>query len=199
MIADCGSSVPSWKPSALRPAWRRLRILPQMRALVVAVHQLADRGRGGGDHDRRQRGGEHIGPADQPQDLELGMVGDAEAADRADALGEGADDEIDLVEHALRPRTRRGRARRRSPSNGPRRPAPSRRASWRPRPSPSAARCRRASNRRPRARPACRRLRREAAEALVQILDVVVAEAARSRHCPARSRHRSRRGCRCRG
>ena len=51
--------------------------------------------------DGRQRGGEDVGAADQPQDLELGMVGDAEAADRADRLGEGADDEVDVVDHAL--------------------------------------------------------------------------------------------------
>ena len=112
MIADCGSSVPSVKPSWRRPAWSRLRILPQVRALVGAVHQLADRGRGGGDDRRRQRGGEDVGPADQPQDLELGMVGDAEAADRADRLGEGADDEIDVVDARPGPRRRRGRARR---------------------------------------------------------------------------------------
>ena len=101
MIADCGSSVPSVKPSWLQARVQALGIFPQMRALVGAVHQLADRGRGGRDHRRRQRGGEHVGAADQPQDLELGMVGDAEAADRADRLGEGADDEIDVVDHAL--------------------------------------------------------------------------------------------------
>jgi hypothetical protein len=65
------------------------------------MHQLADRGGGGRHHARRQAGGEDIGAADQPQHLELRVVRDAEAADRADALGEGADDEIDIVEHAL--------------------------------------------------------------------------------------------------
>ena len=78
-----------------------LAVLPQMRALVMAVHQLADRRRGSSDHARRQRGGEDIGAADQPQYLELRMVGDAEAPHSANALGEGADHEIDIVQHAL--------------------------------------------------------------------------------------------------
>ena len=47
-------------------------------------------------------GGEDIGAADQPQDLELRVVRHAEAADGADALAERADDEIDVVDHALR-------------------------------------------------------------------------------------------------
>src|SRR3546814_8688885 len=38
-----------------------------------------------------------IGPADQPQDLELRVIGNAEAAHRANALREGADHEVDLV------------------------------------------------------------------------------------------------------
>ena len=101
MIADCGSSVPREKPSAFRPACSFLLIFPQMLALVLAVHQLADRGRGGGDDARRERGGEDIGPADQAQDFELGMVRDAETADGADRLGEGADDEVDVVDDAL--------------------------------------------------------------------------------------------------
>src|SRR3546814_15852378 len=46
---------------------------------------------------RWQRGGEHVGPAGEAQHLELVVVGDAEAADSADRLGEGADDEIHLV------------------------------------------------------------------------------------------------------
>ena len=77
------------------------RIFPQVRALVAAVHQLANAGRGGGDHAGRQRGGEDIGAADQPHDLELRVVGNAEAADRADAFRESADDEIDILDHAL--------------------------------------------------------------------------------------------------
>ena len=42
-----------------------LGIFPEVRALVGAVHELADRGRGGGDDARRQAGGEDIGPADE--------------------------------------------------------------------------------------------------------------------------------------
>ena len=51
--------------------------------------------------DGRKRGGEDVRAADEPQDLELRMVRDAEAADGADGLGEGADDEVDVVDHAL--------------------------------------------------------------------------------------------------
>src|SRR5690606_15409723 len=85
----------------LQAAVEALGILPQVRPLVAAVHQLADRGRGRGDDARRQAGGEHVRTADQPQDLELRVVGNAEAADGADRFGERADDEIDLVDHAL--------------------------------------------------------------------------------------------------
>src|SRR6185369_9099243 len=67
-----------------------------------AVHELADRGRGGRDHARRKRGCEDVGAADQAQYLELRMVRDTKAADGADGLGEGADDEVDVVDHALR-------------------------------------------------------------------------------------------------
>src|SRR5438270_3367318 len=73
-----------------------------MRALVRAIHRLADGGRGSGDDAGRKRGGEDVGPANEAQDLELWVVGDAEAADRADGLGESADDEVDVVDHALR-------------------------------------------------------------------------------------------------
>src|SRR3954468_23343481 len=66
-----------------------LAVLPQMRALIGAVHQLADRGGGDGNDRRWQRSGEHVGPADEAQYLELGMVGDAEAPDGANRLGEG--------------------------------------------------------------------------------------------------------------
>src|SRR3546814_9615960 len=62
------------------------RIFPQMRALVAAVHQLADALRGGRDDAGGERGGEHVRPADEPQDLELRMVRHAEAPDGADAL-----------------------------------------------------------------------------------------------------------------
>src|SRR3546814_5505238 len=73
-----------------------------MRALVRPVHQLADAGGGGRDDAGRQRGGKDIGAADEPQNLELRMVGDAEAADGADALAKGPDNEIDVADHALR-------------------------------------------------------------------------------------------------
>src|SRR3546814_522393 len=53
--------------------------------------------RSGRDHRRRQRCGEHIGPADQPQHLELRVVRHAEAADSPHRFGKGADDEIHLV------------------------------------------------------------------------------------------------------
>ncbi len=54
-------------------------------------------------HDRgRQRGGEHVGPHGHAQDVEVGIVRDAVAADRAQGLGEGADDEVAVVEHARR-------------------------------------------------------------------------------------------------
>ena len=43
-----------------------------------------------------ERGREHVGAADDAQDVHVGMVGDAEAADAAEALGEGADDEVDV-------------------------------------------------------------------------------------------------------
>ncbi len=72
-----------------------------MRPLVASMHQLADAGGSGGDNARWQRRGEDVGAADQPHDLELGMVGNAEAAHRAHRFGEGADDEIDIVDHAL--------------------------------------------------------------------------------------------------
>src|SRR3546814_6221570 len=73
-----------------------------MRALVAAVHQLADARRGGRDDAGGERGGEHVRPADEPQDLELRMVRHAEAPDGADALAEGADNEVDIVEYPLR-------------------------------------------------------------------------------------------------
>src|SRR5205085_2072251 len=63
-----------------------LAVFPQVGALVGAVRQLADRSCGGGDDARRQRSGEDVGAAHQTQDLELRMVGDAEAADRSDRL-----------------------------------------------------------------------------------------------------------------
>src|SRR6478672_9265955 len=63
-----------------------LRIFPQVGALVGAVHQLADRGCGRGDHRGRKRGREDVGPANEAQDLELWMVGDAKAADGSDRL-----------------------------------------------------------------------------------------------------------------
>ncbi len=50
---------------------------------------------------RRQGGGEHVGPAGDAQDIELVVVGHAVAADGAQALGEGADHEVDLVQHAF--------------------------------------------------------------------------------------------------
>src|SRR3546814_15645926 len=84
-----------------QPLVQRLRIFPQMRALVRPVHQLADAGGGGRDDAGRQRGGKDIGAADEPQNLELRMVGDAEAADGADALAKGPDNEIDVAEPAL--------------------------------------------------------------------------------------------------
>ena len=111
MIADCGSSVPSVKPSCLQAGVEALAVLPEMRTLVGAVHELADRGRGRGHHRRRERRGEDIGPADQAKNFELGMVGDAEAADGSDRLGEGADDEVDIVDARPALRRRRGRAR----------------------------------------------------------------------------------------
>ena len=79
-----------------------LGILPQMRALVGAVHQLADAGRGGGDDARRQAGGEDIRAADQPQHFEFRVVGDAEPANRAHALGECTNDEVNVIYHILR-------------------------------------------------------------------------------------------------
>src|SRR3546814_7329396 len=72
-----------------------------MGALLARMHQLVDRRRGGGDDAGRQRRGEDIGTADEAQHLELRVVGHAEAADRADRLGEGADDEIDVLLDAL--------------------------------------------------------------------------------------------------
>ena len=101
MIALSGFSVPSLKPSRVQPAVQRARVLPQLRALVVRVLQLADRRRGGRDDRRRQAGGEDIGAAGQADRLELRMVRHAEAADRADRLGEGADDEVDVALAAL--------------------------------------------------------------------------------------------------
>ncbi len=68
-----------------------------MLALVGGVHQLADRGGGGRHHARRQRSGEHVGAADEAQHVELRVVRHAEAADRADRLGEGADHEVDVL------------------------------------------------------------------------------------------------------
>ena len=198
MIADCACRCRELEAHIAQAPVQAPAVLPQMRALVAGVHQLADRGRRGRDHRRRQRGGEDIGPADQAHHLELGMVGDEEAADRADRLGEGADDEIDLGPRRRPPRTRRGLARRRSPCHAPRRQRSWRHASWRPRPSPSAARCRRASNRRPRARPACR-LRAAAGRAACRDPRRYCGGSGRSRHCRARSRHRSRHGCRRRG
>ena len=87
-------------PSARRGAacefsHRCARLSPPCISLRIEVAAVATT-------DGGKRGGEDIGPADQPQDLELGMVGDAEAADRADRLGKGADDEVDVVDHALR-------------------------------------------------------------------------------------------------
>ena len=72
-------------------------VLPEVLTLVAGELQLADRGGGGGDDAGRKRGGEDVGAADQPKHPELGMVGDDEAPDRPHRLGEGTDDEIDLV------------------------------------------------------------------------------------------------------
>ena len=73
---------------------------PQPLAQGLALEHLAQRGPGRGDRRRRRRGGEDVGPAHHPQQLEVGMAAEAEAADAAQALGEGADQEVDVVEQA---------------------------------------------------------------------------------------------------
>src|SRR3546814_17760652 len=99
-ISDWSSDVGS--SDLAQPLVQRLRIFPQMRALVRPVHQLADAGGGGRDDAGRQRGGKDIGAADEPQNLELRMVGDAEAADGSVAIAKGPANAIDLADPALR-------------------------------------------------------------------------------------------------
>ncbi len=79
----------------------RMDVVPEVRPqLGMGDHdlqRLADRG-----HDRgRQRGREHVGARGDPQHVEIGIVRDAVAADRAQRLGEGADDVMAVVQHAL--------------------------------------------------------------------------------------------------
>jgi hypothetical protein len=100
-IALCGSSVPSVKPIPVSPWCSRFEFSHKCARLFEPSMQLADRGARGRHHARRQARGEHVRPADQPHDLELRVVRDAEPADRADRLRERADDEVDLVDHPL--------------------------------------------------------------------------------------------------
>ena len=67
-------------------------VSPQ-RGLVLEAREGFDRG---GDDSGRQRRREHVRPADDTHDVEIRAVGDTEAADAAQALGKGADDEIDI-------------------------------------------------------------------------------------------------------
>ena len=80
---------------------KALRVFPQMSALVGAVHELADRSRRCCYYGRRKRGSEYIRTADQPKDLELGVIGYAKAADCSYRLRESPDDEIDFLDHSL--------------------------------------------------------------------------------------------------
>src|SRR3546814_21144155 len=50
---------------------------------------------------RFRSGGEDVRPAGEAQPLEGRVVGHAEAADRAEALAEGADDVVDVLLHAV--------------------------------------------------------------------------------------------------
>jgi hypothetical protein len=54
-----------------------------------------------GNGSRRRRGREHVGPAGKAQLLELRVAGGAEAADRTQALGEGADHVVDVLLDAI--------------------------------------------------------------------------------------------------
>ena len=73
-------------------------LLAQLGPGLDHPERLADRG-----HDRGRQGGrEHVGARGHAQDVEVGVVGDAIAADRAQGLGKGADDEVAVIEHAHR-------------------------------------------------------------------------------------------------
>ncbi len=70
----------------------------QLRPRLDDTQRLANRG-----HDRgRQRRREHVGAHGHTQDVEVGIVRHAVATDRTQGLGEGADDEMAIVENAGR-------------------------------------------------------------------------------------------------
>ena len=79
----------------------RADIFPKMRALVIGILELADGGRCRRHNAGRERGREDIGSRHQPHDFKLGMVGNNKAAHRANAFGESADHEIDLILNPL--------------------------------------------------------------------------------------------------
>src|SRR3546814_8144562 len=70
----------------------RLGVVPELLAQARLRLDLAERGQRRGDARGRRGGGEHVRPAGEAQPLEGRVVGHAEAADRAEALAEGADD-----------------------------------------------------------------------------------------------------------
>jgi hypothetical protein len=96
MIADCGFGRERVAELA-QPAMESLAVLPQVRALVAACISLRIEVAAVATTLGGKRRGEDIGAADEAQHLEIGMVRHAEAADRADRLGEGADDEVDIA------------------------------------------------------------------------------------------------------
>ena len=102
MIALCGSSVPKLESKFGQAAlWRFFEFSHRCARLFEPCISLRIEVAAVATTAWRERGGKHIGAANQSHDLELRVVRNAKAANGADAFGEGADDEIYIVDHAL--------------------------------------------------------------------------------------------------
>ena len=89
-------------PMAVSPACMAAALRQSACAPLAALADEAEGADGGGDHRRRQRGSIKVGSRGEAQRAEGRVIGDAIAADDADALGEGADDDVDIGLDALR-------------------------------------------------------------------------------------------------